>query len=81
MARERTAAQIEAEKKYRENHKVKRVPLDLFQPDYDNLRRAALDHGDGVNTYIKKAISAYSGQSFSWDQKENQIPGDNLDEV
>ena len=34
----------------------KRVPLDLQQPDYDELKAAADAAGVGVNTYIKAAI-------------------------
>lgn len=38
--------------------KIKRVPLDMQLADYEALKSAAATAGEGVNTYIKRAIAA-----------------------
>ena len=37
--------------------KLKRVPLDMRLSDYEALKEAAAAAGEGVNTYIKKAVA------------------------
>ena len=46
----------EAVKEYRESKQIKRVPLDMPQSDYDELRQAASVSGESVNGFIKRAI-------------------------
>ena len=36
--------------------KIKRVPLDVQLSEYDTIKRAALDAGETVNGFIKRAI-------------------------
>lgn len=45
-----------ASQKYKAK-KVKRVPLDMQISDYELLKAAADEVGEGINTYIKRAIS------------------------
>lgn len=42
--------------------KVKRVPFDIQVAEYDRLKEIAGD--TAVNTYIKKALNAFSGEEI-----------------
>lgn len=56
-----------ASQKYKAK-KVKRVPLDMQISDYELLKAAADKVGEGVNTYIKRAIA---------ERMERQAAGEN----
>lgn len=50
----------EKRKTYLKNYKkekLKRVPLEMKNEDYNRLAEAALEANEPVNTYIKKAIA------------------------
>ena len=42
--------------------KIKRVPFDIQVAEYDRLKEIAGDAA--VNTFIKKALNAYTGQEI-----------------
>lgn len=41
--------------KYKQEH-MKRIPLDVQKSKYDEIKTAADNAGEPVNTYIKKAV-------------------------
>ncbi len=43
------------DKKYREQN-IKRIPLDVKKEKYEEIKSAADEAGEPVNTFIKKAI-------------------------
>ena len=51
----RSKASIQAQYKYNASH-IKRIPLDVQLPDYDQIKQAAEASGETVNGYIKQAI-------------------------
>ena len=53
-------ADNESKKKYDiqyAKNKLKRIPLDVQKEKYDEIKAAAVIAGEGVNRYIKNAIS------------------------
>ena len=47
----------QAVQEYRAEHKIKRVPLDMKQSEYDLLADAAKRVNESVNGFIKRAIT------------------------
>ncbi|MCH4266503.1 MAG: hypothetical protein LKF79_07660 [Solobacterium sp.] len=50
-----TAAQKRASIKWQKDN-MKRIPLDVSKPKYDEIKAAADNAGEAVNHYIKAAI-------------------------
>ena len=48
-------AQKKANNKYRKEN-IKRIPLDVQNEKYDQIKNAAMAAGETVNGYIKRAI-------------------------
>lgn len=48
-------AAYEAAKKYKQKS-IKRIPLDVQITEYEQIKAAALEQGERVNEFIKKAI-------------------------
>lgn len=67
-----TESTKKARMKY-EKEKLHRVPLSLLIRDYNQLKALAEGADSSVNGYIKKALSAYSGKDFSWDEKSQLL--------
>ena len=52
--------------------KIKRVPLDMRLSDYDALKEAAAAAGEGVNTYIKKAVAQRMEREAASEKETNE---------
>lgn len=53
---ERRKAQAESVAKYKEDKKIKRVPLDMREEELDLLKQFAAAHGETVTGFIRQAI-------------------------
>lgn len=49
-----------------QKEKLKRIPLDVQQAKYDEIKAAADTKGESVNGYIKKAIDMRLANDIQW---------------
>lgn len=54
-----------------QREKMKRIPLDVQFPEYELIKQAAINNGESVNGYIKKAIFSRIESESITDPPEN----------
>lgn len=54
-----------------QREKMRRIPLDVQLPEYELIKQAAINNGESVNGYIKKAIFSRIESESITDPPEN----------
>lgn len=68
----KTEAQKKAQKEFMQRGTWKKFSIVMKTQDIDHIKEVSSRSGIPAGTYIKQAISAFSGESFSWDEKEDE---------